>query len=121
MSDDSKSDKKAPPKETAQYSTSNSTLPSLTCNSKDKSPLASKKILSEKSAAKKDARKEKTDSEKQKQLKNFDFDDEDEEPVVKPTGKKPVSVKSCYDRCVRCGMIHREVISILKKRNGRIS
>ncbi|XP_018495552.1 aprataxin and PNK-like factor [Galendromus occidentalis] len=81
VAEDSKSDRKTLPK-----GTPNSSVP---YNSKDKSPLASKKILSEKSAAKKDVRKEKTDSEKQKQLKNFDFDDEDDDPVVKPAGKKP--------------------------------
>jgi len=62
-------------------------------NARDKSPLATKKILSEK-GPKKDHRKEKdkADPEKQKQLESFEFKDEEDEqdrtPVAKPAKKQ---------------------------------
>ncbi|XP_022700675.1 uncharacterized protein LOC111267008, partial [Varroa jacobsoni] len=66
----------------------------------NKSPLATKKILSDKSssgkkdAAGRDAKESKPDPEKQSKLKNFDFDEEDDEPQTTTSTTKPTSMKN---------------------------
>lgn len=84
--------------------------PSTPTNANRSSPLATKKILSDKSTsgkkdgAARDAKESKPDPEKQSKLKNFDFDEDDDEPQTTTTATtttttttaattKPVAIK----------------------------